>query len=355
MGAPSSSAIAALEDLHLDGIEDDEPQDLHATQLIQLSTLSHKYLPQPTATSSKLIIIGDVHGQLHELKSLLKAADFSRSRGDHVVFAGDMVSKGPDSPGVVDLAMSMGASGVRGNHEDQVLRMWRKMHKEHSSEENQDNEEEGDIDIASKKAADRAAAASLTTAQYKWLSRLPVILKVGQIPRHGEVVVVHAGLVPRVALEDQDPEAVMNMRTLLYEHSSSSDGESPSPQKHKDKKGHKKNRIGLPSEGRKGRSWSKVWNEVQSDLPEKQRMTVVYGHDAKTGLNVQEYTFGLDSGCVRGNQLSALVFAPDKHGRIRHEIVSVECKKPKKHHKADVDGEREAEGEYEEHANGELK
>jgi hypothetical protein len=30
----------------------------------------------------------------------------------------------------------------------------------------------------------------------------------------GEVVVVHGGLVPGVDLENQDPSAVMNMRTL---------------------------------------------------------------------------------------------------------------------------------------------
>jgi hypothetical protein len=41
-----------------------------------------------------------------------------------------------------------------------------------------------------------------------------VILRVGPIEGMGEVVVVHAGLVPGVDLENQDPSAAMNMRTL---------------------------------------------------------------------------------------------------------------------------------------------
>jgi len=36
-------------------------------------------------------------------------------------------------------------------------------------------------------------------------------------------------------------------------------------------------------------------------------MTVIYGHDSKTGLAISDYTKGLDSGCVKGEKLTALV------------------------------------------------
>lgn len=51
--------------------------------------------------------------------------------------------------------------------------------------------------------------------------------------------------------------------------------------------------------------------------------TVIYGHDAVKSLNIQKYTKGLDSGCVYGRKLSALVV--ENGGK--QEVVQVKCKK----------------------------
>jgi hypothetical protein len=61
---------------------------------------------------------------------------------------------------------------------------------------------------------DRKLAKKLNHKQAKWLQDCPLILKVGSIGDMGEVVVVHAGLMPGVDLENQDPFNVMNMRTI---------------------------------------------------------------------------------------------------------------------------------------------
>lgn len=55
-------------------------------------------------------------------------------------------------------------------------------------------------------------------------------------------------------------------------------------------------------------------------------MTVVYGHDAKSGLSLKEYTKGLDSGCVKGGKLTALVVSDGGH----QEIVQVKFSKHQK-------------------------
>ncbi|GHJ46726.1 polynucleotide kinase-phosphatase [Catellatospora sp. TT07R-123] len=84
-------------------------------------------------------IVGDVHGCRVELESLLlalgwdlvrdgdgRAVDASHPLGRTAVFVGDLVDRGPDTPGVLRLAMNMIAGGralcVAGNHENKLLR-----------------------------------------------------------------------------------------------------------------------------------------------------------------------------------------------------------------------------------------
>lgn len=148
---------------------------------------------------------------------LLKKTTFNPST-DHLIFTGDMVNKGPDSPGVIDLARKHSASCVRGNHEDQVLVIRHSMESDAQNYPNPgrpltENSREGKL------------AGRLTSDQARWLDACPVILKVGQVPGMGEVVTVHGGLVPSVELGMQDPASVMSMRTINLEtHVPSSSG-----------------------------------------------------------------------------------------------------------------------------------
>ena len=68
----------------------------------------------------KVITIGDVHGCVDELQDLLRQCDYHP--GDLIVFLGDLVSKGPDSISVVQMSREIGAIGVRGNHDFEVIR-----------------------------------------------------------------------------------------------------------------------------------------------------------------------------------------------------------------------------------------
>ncbi|MFE4832742.1 polynucleotide kinase-phosphatase [Streptomyces sp. NPDC056672] len=74
-------------------------------------------------------IIGDVHGCRSELETLLGRLgyrDGTHPEGRTAVFVGDLVDRGPDSPGVLRLVMDMVASGdalcVPGNHENKLGR-----------------------------------------------------------------------------------------------------------------------------------------------------------------------------------------------------------------------------------------
>ncbi|MFF3488010.1 polynucleotide kinase-phosphatase [Streptomyces sp. NPDC002701] len=74
-------------------------------------------------------IIGDIHGCASELESLLAKLGYTdgvHPEGRTAVFVGDLVDRGPDSPGVLRRVMSMVGSGnalcVPGNHENKYSR-----------------------------------------------------------------------------------------------------------------------------------------------------------------------------------------------------------------------------------------
>ena len=108
--------------------------------------------------------------------------------------------------------------------------------------------------------------------------------------------VVHAGLVPGVPIERQDPRTLMYVRCL-----------GPKCE---------------PIEDRTGR----LWGERYLGPPH-----VVFGHNAIEGLQLHPHATGLDTGAVYGHELSALVLgdgqAPPPPGERRQAIVSVRARR----------------------------
>jgi protein phosphatase len=87
-------------------------------------------------------VIGDIHGCRAELETLLAEMGYVVEHDDEgravgarhperrrIIFVGDLVDRGPDTPGVLRLAMGMVAGGdafcVPGNHENKLLRAMR--------------------------------------------------------------------------------------------------------------------------------------------------------------------------------------------------------------------------------------
>ena len=72
----------------------------------------------------KTIIIGDVHGCLDELNQLL--LELAPTEYDHLIFIGDLIDRGPDSAGVVERVVELSVrhrvSLILGNHEEKFLR-----------------------------------------------------------------------------------------------------------------------------------------------------------------------------------------------------------------------------------------
>jgi serine/threonine protein phosphatase 1 len=86
---------------------------------------------------SKIIAIGDVHGEIHKLKNLFERLSFTKH--DTIVFLGDYIDRGEDSKGVIDFVLSLqdkcNLVTLKGNHEmfalDSVKLLEGQMSKKH--------------------------------------------------------------------------------------------------------------------------------------------------------------------------------------------------------------------------------
>ncbi len=112
---------------------EDEIADVTLTRTKLYNDLRHETGP--------FDVIGDIHGCRAELEALLTELGYDISRDDvgravgahrpdrRAVFVGDLVDRGPDTPGVLRLVMGMVAAGdafcVPGNHENNLLRAMR--------------------------------------------------------------------------------------------------------------------------------------------------------------------------------------------------------------------------------------
>lgn len=129
----------------------------------------------------------------------------------------------------------------------------------------------------------------MTQDDYNYLSSCPVML---HLPYFNNTVVVHGGLDASVSsLEAQVPYLVMNMRDIY--------NNQPTPD----------NDIGV--------QWSTEWNGAQKNLTTN-NTRIFYGHDASRGLNLNDYTFGVDTGCVYGKHLTAINIQT-------HDLIQTSC------------------------------
>jgi hypothetical protein len=214
----------------------------------------------------RVIVIGDVHGCIDELQDLLRQCDYRP--GDLVVFLGDLVCKGPDSASVVQMAREIGALGVRGNHDFEVIR-WHQAIK-------------SGVDPPVVGSEHYHVASCLSQADVKWMYSLPWFISSKDL----SALFVHAGFVSGVRLAKQNPRLMMNMRSILPDGTVTSKFFNNWP-------------------------WARLWDGPQ---------TVLFGHDADRGLQQYEHAIGLDTGCVYGGRLTACIL-PEKR------LVSVSARK----------------------------
>ena len=240
-------------------------------------------------------VVGDVHGCRSELESLLgrlgytlvrdgrgRPVDATHPEGRRPVFVGDLVDRGPDSPGVLRLVMGMVGNGhalcVPGNHENKLVRALggRQVQVTHGLEETLEQ-------LARETPEFRSQVAEFC---YGLVSHL--------VLDDGRLVVAHAGL-----KEAYHGRASGRVRSFaLYGDSTGETDE-----------------FGLPVRY----PWADDY---------RGRAMVLYGHTPTPELEWVNNTLCLDTGCVFGGRLSALRYPEKETVSVPAERVWYEPAKP---------------------------
>lgn len=231
---------------------------------------------------ARTVVVGDVHGCSAELHALLERVAFVGG-SDRLVFVGDLVARGPDTRGVLDVVRKTGAVVVRGNHEDRLL-AWKAA---------MDSRRRGELSLPPDLGRIHLdVARSLGDEDWALLESTPVT---HLMPSH-ETLVVHAGLVPGVAIEEQDPAMMMRIRSLGTRGEARDHG-GPVP-------------------------WGARWIGPPH---------VVFGHAASLDPQLHPWATGIDTGCVYGGYLTAMVLEegcePPPIAARRDVLVSVPARR----------------------------
>ncbi len=240
-------------------------------------------------------VVGDVHGCRAELETLLERLGYGLVRDGHgrpvdavppggrrAVFVGDLVDRGPDTPGVLRLVMGMVAAGhalcVSGNHEAKLVRALAGRHVQTSH-----GLAETLAQLADEPEEFRARVREFCDA-----------LVAHYVLDGGRLVVAHAGL-----KEEYQGRASGRVRSFaLYGDTTGETDEYGLP-------------VRLP--------WAQDY---------RGRATVVYGHTPTPELTWVNDTLCLDTGCVFGGHLSALRYPERETVQVAAERVWYEPVRP---------------------------
>ena len=187
--------------------------------------------------------------------------------GDREICVGDIIAKGPKSRAVLHFCKENDVTVIRGNHEDKIVRYHR--HEMERLRTGKRNPMKLDEEVL-------ALYASMSDEDIAYLDSLPLFVRMGKL------TVVHAGILPATRLESLDKKGAAQIMRVRYLNSEG-------------------NFVHLDASDPARHFW---W----SDLYDGRYGYVVYGHQPFLYPRVDRWSFGIDTGAVYGNRLTAIVF-----------------------------------------------
>ncbi len=209
---------------------------------------------------NKLIIYGDIHGSYDELITLRKK--INPQKDDIEVCVGDIITRGKDSVKTLRYIQEHNIKSVLGNHEDKIIRY---LQYEKQAIKNPITLDEDEQNIVN----------SLDLKDIEFLMNLPLFMKFENI------TIVHGGLKNSYDLDNltkNQKAKILRMRYL-------------------DKN---QNFIAFGKEENDSIFWANLYDGNQG--------FVIYGHQWLQEAKINQFAIGIDTGCVYGNKLSAVIF-----------------------------------------------
>lgn len=251
-------------------------------------------------------VIGDVQGCFDELQQLLEQIQFN-PENDRLLFAGDLVNRGPKSLDVLRFVKSLGDSAdtVLGNHDMHLLAV---AHKNFSH--------------ASGKSLDPVLKAGDRIDLIEWLRHRPMLIHVAEL----QSTVIHAGLPPQWTLEEAKKHAseleIRLQSNKADRYFKEMYGNKPLKWR-SDLKGMKrlrfitncftrlrycnsKGKLALNEKGSPSGTRERImpWFDVPGRKTANER--ILFGHWSTLGLLSRNNATCLDTGCLWGGTLTAM-------------------------------------------------
>ena len=143
----------------------------------------------------RILVVGDVHGQIKALRNALKSARFNPKKGDFLIMLGDIIDRGYGSKETLDFAIELVKSGhgivLRGNHEQMALDAYASNTFKHW------------FDNGGSFCHDQIMG---DKRYIKFMESMPLM------HTHESFIFVHAGLNPELPITNQDPVDLLWIR-----------------------------------------------------------------------------------------------------------------------------------------------
>jgi len=232
-----------------------------------------------------IIVYGDIHGCLDELKKLRKK--IALSPDDIEVSVGDFFNKGPHSVETLHYLLDENIKMILGNNEVKVLKMYRRYKKD------------GKKYLKTLRDFEKNTVLTVTETEISYLKNLPYFL------RFYNLTIVHGGILPNTKLSEKlDKNTKKDVTLARYLN---------------------KDLETIPWNDIEGRY--KFWSEVYDG----REGFVIYGHQPFDKPKIDEFSIGIDTGCVYDGKLTAIKIPIDDEAKKvlidEYELISVKAMK----------------------------
>ncbi len=210
----------------------------------------------------RVIVYGDIHGCLDEFKDLREKIGIKS--GDLEICVGDILNKGPYLGGeMISYLQDHHIRSVVGNNEAKAIKQYKQYKKA------------GEEYLKSLRAFEIATVLSLRDDDFLFLNSLPLFIKVKNL------TILHGGLTPSMDLENLDASLKKEITLIRYLN---------------------KEFLPIPWSDQENRY--KFWTEVYDG----REGFIVSGHHPFPKPKIDKYAVNIDTGCVYGGKLTAVVF-----------------------------------------------